>query len=526
MGPATTANQQIITATAAELASRIAAGEISSREVIDAHITRIEEVNPKLNAVVLPRFEEARSEADQVDTALRSGESLGPLGGVPITIKECFDLAGMPATIGIVGYGETPATEDGLLVARLRRAGAIVLGKTNLPQLMLMHETDSPVYGRTNNPWDRQRGPGGSSGGEAAIIAAGGSPLGLGNDIGGSLRQPAHSCGICALKPTSGRLTNVGSVMTLRGLEAIIPQPGPLARSVDDLWLAFRILAAPGLDQIDCQVAPAPLGEPGDVKIDGLRVAMWTDDGYFAPSPAVRRVVEEAGRALTAAGAMVEPFQPPEVSEAMRLYFGLISADGGADLKRQLGRSPRDARIRRMLLLAAIPQVLRGTVAGLLGALGRWRDAELARNSGPYSADKFWQLTHQRTEYVERFIASLDKGRFDAVICPPYALPALKHGAFSDLATAGSYAMLMNLLGLPAGVVAAGRVRAGEETDRPVTRDSADRAALRVEAGSAGMPVGVQVAARWWREDVALAVMGTLERHFRSQGDYPAGPPI
>ena len=152
--------------------------------------------------------------------------------------------------------------------------------------------------------------------------------------------------------------------------------------------------------------------------------------------------------------------------------------------------------------------------------------SELVRITGPFSADKFWQLTQQRTAYVNRFLESLGNGRFDALICPPYALPALKHGAFSDLATAGSYAMLMNLLGFPAGVVAAGRVRKGEETDRRATRDPTDRAAISVEKGSSGMPVGVQVAARWWREDVVLAVMGTLQNHFRSQPDYPSQPPI
>ena len=161
-----------------------------------------------------------------------------------------------------------------------------MLGKTNLPQLMLLHESDNPVYGRTNNPWNVERGPGGSSGGEAAIIAAGGSPLGLANDIGGSIRHPAHSCGICGIKPTTLRLTNAGVRDNLRGMEAIRPATRALARTVDDLYLALRVLTTLDENEIDPQIAPVPLGDPAQVSIEGLRVGIWTDDGYFPASPA------------------------------------------------------------------------------------------------------------------------------------------------------------------------------------------------------------------------------------------------
>jgi fatty acid amide hydrolase len=192
------------------MARQIAAGAITSAELVEAHIRRIEAVNPRLNAVVVTRFEQARAEAAAADEARRRGDPLGPLHGVPITIKECFHVAGTPSTEGVGRFASELVAHDAPLVARLRRAGAIVLAKTNVPQLLLMHETDNPVYGRTQNPWDLERGPGGSSGGEGAIVASGGSPLGLGNDIGGSIRFPAHSCGICGIKPTTLRLTNAG----------------------------------------------------------------------------------------------------------------------------------------------------------------------------------------------------------------------------------------------------------------------------------------------------------------------------
>ena len=195
---------------AAELARRIAAGELTSEEVVAAHIARIEAVDGQLNAVVTRTFDAAVSQSRQADAALARGERCGPLHGVPFTLKDCFDVAGLDSTIGLTHHVGQPAKESGPLVTRLLGAGAILLGKTNVPQLMVMHETDNPVFGRTNNPWNLERGPGGSSGGEAAVVAAGGSPLGLGTDLGGSIRQPAHACGICGFKPTNGRLSTRG----------------------------------------------------------------------------------------------------------------------------------------------------------------------------------------------------------------------------------------------------------------------------------------------------------------------------
>lgn len=267
---------------AAEIARRVARREISATEVARTFIQRIEAVNPRLNAVVIPRFEQALAEAAAADERQARGEPLAPLHGVPITVKECFLLTGTKATIGLNSAAyQKPAEADGVMVARLRRAGAIVLGKTNLPQLMIWHECDNPVYGRTNNPWDLERTPGGSTGGEAAIIAARGSPLGLGNDLGGSIRVPCHFCGIHGFKPTSLRLTRRGSAHTLYGFNAIVTQPGPMARHVEDLWLMLQVLADNSDGQDAGEVAPTTLGDPAQVDVSKLRIAVWTDDEIF-----------------------------------------------------------------------------------------------------------------------------------------------------------------------------------------------------------------------------------------------------
>ncbi len=510
---------------ATEMARQIAAGHLSSLELTEAHIARIEAVNPKLNAVVVPMFSEARSAAAAVDAARDRGEPLGPLGGVPITIKECFYVAGTAATEGVARYAGEIMADDSPLVARLRRAGAVILGKTNLPQLMLMHETDNPLYGLTCNPWNLERAPGGSSGGEAAIIAAGGSPLGLGNDIGGSIRNPAHACGICGIKPTTRRLTNAGTRDNMRGMEAIVPQPGPLARRVEDLYPALSALNTLVEGEIDPQAVPAPLLNPAEVAVDKLRIGTWTDDGVFAASPAVVRAVEAAAEALASLGAQVEPFAPPDMSLAVRLYFRLLSADGAADARRILGPGPVDWRLRRMILMGRAPRLVRKVLQAMSRLGGQARTAELLDMTGPSSTDGYWQLCRAQAEYAANFFAAWDRAGLDALLCPPSALPALRHGGMAHLPLAGSYGYWANLLGVPAGVVPVTRVRPGEERSRPASRDIVERAAAEVDSGSAGLPVGVQVAGRPWREDVVLAVMQAIELQASSKDDdYPHTP--
>lgn len=510
---------------ASELAKEIAAGRLSAHQAVAAHVERIQAVNGALNAVVVPLFDQALAAARHADEEQARGRLLGPLHGVPVSIKECYHVAGTPSSIGIPQLSSWRATADSPLVRQLRTSGAIVLGKTNVPQLMLLHEVDNPVYGRTNNPWDLERGPGGSSGGEAAIIAAGGSPWGLAGDLGGSIRQPAHSCGVQGLKPTSGRLSGAGKQGNFRGMEAIGAETGPIARSVADLELMLHTLLGVGASE-EFQLPPVPLGRAAAVETPRLRVGYWEDDGYFPASPAIRRAVRDAVAALTAAGVAVVPFEPPDVPAAIACYFGILGADGGANLRRTLGPGPIDWRLKPLLRFGALPLSVRRPLAGALDLAGQRRLAGLVRAAGRTSADGYWQLTAQRADYTHRFLAALNAAQVDACLCPPHALPALTHGATADLPSAASYCFLSNLLNMPAGVVAATRVRPGEESDRPTTRDRVERAAIRVEQGSVGLPVGVQVFGRHWREDVVLALMGLLEQHFRQQPDYPAEPPF
>jgi fatty acid amide hydrolase len=471
---------------AAELARMIAKGEASALEVVDAHIKRIESVNARLNAVVIKLYGEARGAARDVDAARARGELLPPLAGVPITIKESIDLAGTPSTAGIPSRVKQIVNADAPIVATLRRAGAIPLGKTNVSQAVLYQESDNPVYGRTNNPWNLERGPGGSSGGEAAIIAAGGSALGLGTDIGGSLRNPAHSCGICALKPTSGRIAMTGTFNALRHLDAIPDSAGPLARRIEDLELAMQLLA-------DVRAA-------ADIK--GLRIGVFTDDGIFPTSASIVRAVREAADQLRLAGANVVDLQPPGMPAATALYLALMGVDQWQSVRKLLANDPKDPRIATTLRLTSIPYVMRRVMLGGARVFGQKRLATLLGNMSPLEALKREQAA-LRQQY--------DALPVDALLCPPTHLPALVHGACDMLTTTFSFCFLFNTLHWPAGVVFGTRVRAGEEHALPPVRDAFGKRWKQVETESAGLPVGVQVAARPQRDDLVLALMRVLQ---------------
>jgi len=513
---------------AAEIARRIAAREISAAEVTRAFIARIEAVNPRLNAVVVPLFDEALDEARAADIRQVRGEILGPLHGVPITVKECFYVAGTPSCIGLESADRRkPLKHDGILVRRLRRAGAIVLGKTNIPQLMIWHEADNPVYGRTNNPWNLGRTSGGSTGGEASIVAARGSPLGLGNDLGGSIRVPSHFCGIHGFKPTSYRLPRSGSMRTLRGFEAIVTQPGPMARHIEDLSLGLQVLADSSDGEVAGDVAPGNIGDPRGVNIAGLRIAMWTSDGLIAPSPAIQRAVREAAEVLRGRGAIVEELSTAEVEAALHVqdvfdtYCGLLTADGGVGARRLTRGSQLDWRVIRMRWLASMGPAMRSVAERALRMHGQNWMSRIVHHARPRSTDGYWTLIDHKNEVVASVLRWMRQKGYAAVLCPPFAVPAPPHTRVFDMLAAASYAFIFNLLGWPAGVISTTRVRSGEDAERPSSRDLALRQARETDRGSAGMPVGVQVAGLPWSEDVVLAIMAAIESGVARSPDYP-----
>jgi fatty acid amide hydrolase len=421
--------------------------------MVAAAIARAEESHSRLNAVAVPLYDEAAADARRLDGGGAGGL---PLAGVPVTVKESLDLAATPSSGGVEALAAGRARRDGRIVAALRAAGAVPIAKGNVAQLLWFAETENPVYGRTANPHALDRSPGGSSGGDAALVAAGVAPIAIGTDLGGSVRQPAHCCGIAALKPTAGRLSLEGSLdeRLFAPFPWIENQPGIFARDVADLELVLRVLDA---GAATAQPPPATAASPR-----GLRVGVIETNGILAPHPAVRRAVGLAAARAEEAGARVVPFTPPAPDHALELFDEVFVSDGGTTIERFLAGT------------AAHPRV----AAAVADARGRALDGA--------GADA---LAGRIAAYRRSFAATLDAHRLDAVLGPVHPFPAVPHGTSHEAVRGQSYASLWNVLGYPAAVAPVAVVSPAE-----------DHAA-------AGLPVGAQVAARPWREDVVLGLL-------------------
>jgi amidase len=449
----------ILSLSVVELAAAIRRNEIPSEAAVSAYLDRIDEVNPKLNAVVQLRRDAAIAEAKAADRV--PPEKRGALHGVPVTIKDSLDVAGIISTGGTQGRAKYVPPHDATVVARLRAAGAIVLGKTNTPDLTMSFETNNLVYGRTNNPFDVARTPGGSSGGAAAIVAAGGSPLDIGSDTGGSIRVPSHFCGIAGIKPTAGRVSRAGHIIDFAGPSESLTHVGPLARHVDDLAFALAIIAGP--DNIDPHVVDAPLGDYKKIPVRNLRVATFTKLGSLDPTAETASCVERALKILEKAGCKHTTIEIPGADDIYAVYTGLIWGDGGAAMARILARwgtkeSPLFDRIKAATNLS----------------------------SADYSA-QYEKFDNWRSSLLHVF------ANYDVLICPVNVGPAPLHGTFSRPAAA--YTQLFDLTGWPSTVI-----RAGTSPE--------------------GLPLGIQCVAHPWREDISLAVAHHLESAF---GPFP-GP--
>ena len=311
---------------ASDLAAAIRNRECSSEEVVRAHLERIDAVNPELNAVIMVLAEEALEAARRADERVAAGAEVGLLHGVPFTVKENVDVVGTPTTNGIVMLGASMPQRDAPVVANLRAAGAIPIGRTNLPDFGLRYHTDNDMHGATRNPWDESRTPGGSSGGEAAAIATGMSPFGVGNDMAGSLRYPAQCCGIASFRPGFGRVSRVRSRIFTEPpmfFEQVAAVNGPMARCVEDLRLALSIMAR--CDPSDPCWMPGP--RDGASPPGPLRVAVTVDPGGWGCSPVVAAGVECAAKALAEAGCAIDEIEPPLVEESAQVIKRLVDTE-------------------------------------------------------------------------------------------------------------------------------------------------------------------------------------------------------
>ena len=436
------------------LAGAIREKRVSSEEVVKAHLARIEEVNPKLNAVVQLVTDRALAEAREADAALAKGELKGPLHGVPMTTKDSLDTAGVISTGGTTGRAGFVPKKDATVVARLREAGAILLGKTNTPELTLSFETNNLIYGLTNNPYDVKRSSGGSSGGAAAIVAAGGAPFDIGSDFGGSIRLPANWNGVAGIKPSSGRVPRTGHIYPFGGMLDSLQQVGPLARYVDDLSLILPIIAGP--DWIDPAIIEMPFGDPKDVDLEKLRVSFHTDNGLATPTAEIIEVVRSAAKALSDRHVPVDEVRPPGLEQ-------------GYDLLDLYYVELRVAVARLLKMYGTTEHTLEGFLA--------------SPAPSPVELDALVTRWYDFRSRLTGFLRD-----YDVIVCPVNSGVALTHEALAanESLLGFSYTFIYNLTGWPGTVV-----RGGTSPE--------------------GMPIGLQILGRPGREDVTLAVAKYLE---------------
>ena len=431
-------------------------GGISAVELAEEHIRRIERLDPLLNAFVDFDRERVLEQAKHVRP--------GRLSGLPVTIKSSIEVAGHRSEIGSLLRRGTVAAQDAEAVVRLRREGAIILGTTNCPEFLMAYETDNLLNGRTNNPWDLERSAGGSSGGESAAIAAGLSAGGLGSDSGGSVREPAHFTGICALKPTSGRVSAVGHVPPCVGPFATLGAIGPMARTIADVDLFSQIL-------LGSSAAPVPYRAVPLETARSVQIGWFEDDGITPVTEATRKAVRYAAAALEQAGFSVRPFQPTHLEAVRRLWYLFFVQCGAMFYESTIaGKREQLSPIFTEFLESAEAETPL-TAASLLSA---WADADLVRN---------------------RLLEELQT--CPILLTPVCSVPAFRHGerAWSiagktvKYLDAMRYTQWFNLLALPAAVVPVGE-------------------------SPEGLPIGVQIAGQPYKDELVLTIADVLDRTF------------
>jgi amidase len=441
-------------------------GQISVSELAEAHMRQIERLNPQLNALVDFDAERVRMQARQLDAAQ---EPLGPLHGLPVTVKSSIATAGYRCEIGSTLHKGDVPKEDAVVVARLRAAGALILGTTNCPEFLMAYETANLLHGRTRNPWDLERSPGGSSGGESAAIAAGLSAAGLGSDSGGSVRVPAHFTGICSLKPTPGRIPGRGHLPPCVGPFAILGAIGPMARAMGDIELMFGALS--GQDPHDPISPPIALRKPSLDEVRNLTIGYFEDDGLVPVTPETRSAVLSAAQALREAGFRVEPFRPSQLEQLRKLWTNFFVQCGALFYEPETqGKLDQLSPVFSEFLSIA-------NAAGELSTrelLFAWAELDLLRS---------------------KFLAEISE--FPVLLCPVASIPAFRHnerewtidGTSVRYLDAVRHTQWFNAMAMPAAVVPVG-------------------------SSPEGLPIGVQIATRPFEDETAIAVAAVIDAAF------------
>ncbi|XP_013377042.1 PREDICTED: fatty-acid amide hydrolase 1 [Chinchilla lanigera] len=490
-----------------ELAQKLQSGKLSPEAALFTYVGKAWEVNKGTNCVT--------SFLADCETQLRQAPRQGLLYGVPVSLKECFSYKGQNSTLGLSLHEGAPAEVDSVVVQVLKLQGAVPFVHTNVPQSMFSYDCSNPLFGQTMNPWKSSKSPGGSSGGEGALIGSGGSPLGLGTDIGGSIRFPSAFCGVCGLKPTGNRLSKSGLKGCIHGQLAVQLSVGPIARDVESLALCLRALLCEDMFRLDPTVPPLPFREEVYASSKPLRVGYYETDNYTRPSPAMKRALLETKQRLEAAGHTLVPFLPSNVPYALEtLAAGGLFSDGGHSFLQNFKGDFVDPCLGDLILILKLPSWLKGLLAFLLKPLFP-RLAAFLSSMRPRSARKLWKLQHKIEEYRHSVIAEWRALKLDVLLTPMLG-PALDLNAPGRATGAISYTVLYNCLDFPAGVVPVTTVTREDEAQMEHYRgyfgDIWDKVLQKALKNSVGLPVAVQCVALPWQEELCLRFMREVER--------------
>ncbi|XP_010580733.1 PREDICTED: fatty-acid amide hydrolase 1 [Haliaeetus leucocephalus] len=493
-----------------ELTERLREGSLSPRTVLYTYLEKALEVTQQTNCLrhFIPECEEQLQEIERQ-------KEKGLLYGIPVSIKDHISHKGHLSTCGLVQCLDTPVQEDSVLVKVLKSQGAIPFAMTNVPQSLFNYDCSNPIFGQTLNPLNHQKSPGGSSGGEGALIAGGGSILGIGSDVGGSIRLPSSFCGLCGLKPTAERLSLSGVSGSVSGILAVPWVLGPMARDVDSLALCMKALLCQEMFQLDPTVPPIPFDEEVYSSSARLRVGYYDTDSYFPLPPCMRRAVRETREALQAAGHQLVPFSPPRIHYVMtELFLKTFFADGGRAWLDVFTGGIVDPSLKSQVNSCKIPRLGKKLLALILKPLFPRLADYLSALGGMRSVKEMWNHHHQIEAYRTEFIARWRELRLDVVLCPVLG-PAFTTGYAGKLLTAISSTMLYNVLNFPAGVVPVSTVTEADEEELKLYQgycdDPWDRTLKQAVAGAVGLPVAVQCVALPWQEELCLRFMKEVE---------------
>ncbi|KAF6719175.1 Fatty-acid amide hydrolase 1 [Oryzias melastigma] len=500
----------ILSSSLTKLTDRLHEGSLTPEEVFYFYMEKTLAAQEKLNccAEILPES------FDQLKTL--SSNKDGLLYGVPVSIKENLEYKNHDTSCGVVVNLDRPAKRDSVIVEVLKRQGAVPFVKTNLPQALLNYDCSNPIYGQTLNPHHLQKTSGGSSGGEGALIGAGGSLLGIGSDIGGSIRIPASFCGICGFKPTAGRLSSQGLVPIYRGQKSVPSSPGPMARDVDSLVLCMRALLCDHMFSLDPSIPPLPFNEQIYQSSRPLRIGFLENDGFTEGSPSMVRAVREVKVLLEQAGHTVVPFCPPRISQIIpELLLKGLFADGATSLLRKLEGGPIDPCLAPQARLYSLPAWLKKTLSFLFKPFAPRFPVVLRSLCGISCVSDLWEHHAAVEDYVSETIAAWKRSNLDVLLCPVLG-PAFNFGYCGKFSSGISYTMIYNLLNFPAGVLPVSRVTAEDEENlkdyKGNFQDYLDKLLPQAVRGSQGLPVAVQCVALPWQDELCLRFMKEVEQ--------------